>query len=171
MAEPRTLLLFDPKAQPPSWNERLIPGEFAVLYSSEPARPVSSAGTRPAGPTCTVFGSLSEAEAYASEQVAASPWLRCRIYDHHGLGGRPVREVRGTDFKGDSELSARFRRWAGGLLFFGGAALMGLDWSTGFTYNWPAALGARMLPVGLVLLLTELVIIITERRKKAAEQP
>lgn len=29
----RTILLFDPLAQPQSWNERMLPGEYAVLYS------------------------------------------------------------------------------------------------------------------------------------------
>src|SRR5579871_6187207 len=35
MSEPRVLLLFDPEARPQNWNERMSPGEYAVLYKQE----------------------------------------------------------------------------------------------------------------------------------------
>jgi hypothetical protein len=34
MEQPRTMLLLDPSVVPHSWNERMAPGEYAVLYSS-----------------------------------------------------------------------------------------------------------------------------------------
>ena len=165
MPQSRTLLLFDPNAQPQSWNERMTSTEYAVLSSG--IQPLSSDAHDPTplnGPYCTVFSSLAEAEEYATRQVELVPTLRCRIYDRHGLAIQPVREIRGTQHKGDSEISARFRRWAGSILFFGGLALVALDWSNDFNLSWPATIGMRLFPAGLILLLTELVIVITARR-------
>jgi hypothetical protein len=142
----------------------MSPSEYAVLYSSQPVPFPHHDGTPATGPTCTVFSTLAEAEEHAAQEVALIPTLRCRIYDHHGLAVQPVREIRGSHYKGESEISARFRRWAGSILFFGGLALVVLDWSTDFNLSWPATIGVRMFPVGLVLLVTELVIVITTRR-------
>ena len=167
MASPRTLLLFDPDAQPQCWNEWMVAGEFAVLYSSNPPGLSSQLdGVANAGPFCTVFSTLDEAVDHATQQVALHPTLRCRIYDHHGLGREPLREIRGSEHKGESEISARFRRWVGSALFFGGVALILLDWSQNFGLSWPAMVGTRMMPVGLVLLVTEGVIVLDARRKK-----
>ena len=145
-------------------------GEYAVLYSSiHLASSVAQANTI-REPFCTVFGTLSAAEQHANQQVALLPTLRCRIYDHHGLGGQPIREICGSEHKAEGEISARFRRWCGSILFFGGIGLVSLDWSTGFTLTWPATLGARLVPVGLVLLITELVIVLETRRKSRGAQ-
>ena len=165
MAQSRTLLLFDPNAQPQCWNERMSATEYAVLYSGIQPIPSGHSDDAPvSGPSCTVFSTLSEAEEYADQQVALIPTLRCRIYDHHGLAVQPIREIRGSQHKGESEISARFRRWTGSILFFGGLALVVLDWTNDFELSWPATIGIRMFPVGLVLLVTELVIVITARR-------
>ena len=164
MAQSRTLLLFDPNAQPQCWNERMTATEYAVLYSHQPVPSDHRNDTPASGPSCTVFSTLAEAEEYAAQQVALIPSLRCRIYDHQGLAVQPIREIRGSHYKGESEISARFRRWAGSILFFGGLALIVLDWSTDFKLSWPATIGMRMFPVGLVLLVTEIVIVITARR-------
>ncbi len=168
MAQPRTLLLFDPDAQPQCWNERMAPGEYAVLYSSNQLAALGEQKSIPiGGPFCTVFGSLTEAEEHARQQVRLLPTLRCRIYDQEGLGREPVREIRGSEHKGESEISARFRRWGGSVLFFGGLGLTILDWSKDFSLSWPAMIGTRMMPVGLILLVTELVVVIEARRKKS----
>jgi hypothetical protein len=165
MAPSRTLLLFDPNAQPQCWNERMASTEYAVLYSGiQPAPSRHRDGPPVSGPYCTVFSTLAEAEEHAAQQVALIPTLRCRIYDHQGLAVQPIREIRGNQYKGDSEISARFRRWAGSILFFGGLALVVVDWSSDFSLSWPATIGVRMFPVGVVLLVTELVIVITARR-------
>jgi hypothetical protein len=167
MAQSRTLLLFDPNAQPQSWNERMTPTEYAVLYSAVPPRSSDHQNGTPAdGPYCTVFNTLAEAEEHATQQVALIPTLRCRIYDHQGLAVQPVREIRGSQHKGESEITARFRRWAGSILFLGGLALIIFDWSADFKLSWPATIGMRMFPVGLILLVTELVIVITARRAR-----
>ncbi|WP_035348935.1 hypothetical protein [Edaphobacter aggregans] len=164
MSHPRTLPLFDSGVHPGSWNERMSPGDYAVHYSS------FESSARGSGPTCTIFGSLVEAEQYATEQVTLRPGLRCRIYDHHGFVGSPIREIQGREYVGESDLSPRFRRWTGSILFFGGLALTFVDWSTDFRLSWPAMLGTRMLIPGLILLVTEAVIIIISRRESPHHQ-
>ena len=136
----------------------MVPGEYAVHYSSF----ASGAAGRP---YCTVFGSLDEAEAYARQQVVERPDLRCMIYDHQGLVGAPVREIRGGKYKGSGDISPRFRRWVGSGLFFGGLGLILLDWSKDFGLTWPALVGMRMLIPGVILLVTEAAILLHTRLK------
>jgi hypothetical protein len=170
MNQPRTLLLFDPGARPQGWNERMQPGEYAILYSSLrlASDAEDSAATRE--PFCSVFSTLADAEQYAAQQVALLPTLGCRIYDHHGLGRQPIREINGTEYKGEEEISPRFRRWWGYSLFFGGMVLLVVDWRADFGLLWPAMFATRMMPIGLLLLLIELVIYIETRRKKRREE-
>jgi hypothetical protein len=160
----RTLPLFDSGAQPASWNERMSPGEYAVHYSSFDS---STPGT---GPSCTILGSLADAKEYAKAQVALKPGLRCRIYDHRGLVGPPILEVRGQQYVGEREISPRFRRWFGSVLFFGGLALIIVDWSVDFRLTWPATIGVRMLIPGLILLVTEVILVLHAKRKRIHDE-
>ena len=170
MSPTRTLPLFDPHARPQSWNERMVPGEYATLYSSlqvgsDPNRPIED------GPFCTVFNSLAEAEEDAQRQIALLPTLCCRIYDHHGLGRQPIREICGKEYKGEDSLSGRFRRgWGYGLLA-GGVALTIVDWRADFGLLWPAMFGTRMIPAGLFLLGTDLIINFEAKRKQRRGEP
>jgi hypothetical protein len=157
MGSPRTLPLFEERAQPQSWNERMAVGEYAVHYSSFDSDPGIP-------PSCTVFSTLAEAEAYATEQIAQRPTLRCRIYDHQGFVGQPIREFRGSGYKDKNDISPRFRRWAGSGLFFGGLILTLVDWAHDFSLSWPAMIGTRMLVPGLILLMTEAVILLAKRK-------
>jgi hypothetical protein len=168
MAEPRILLLFDPKATPQSWNERMSPGEYAVLYSNlqPPAEGKGADSFRSSDPVCVVFDDLGAAEAYATRRVAEFPKLRCRIFDHHGMGGAPVREIAGAEGHDRNEISAKFRRWAGGGLLLAGIALGIAEWWSDFTLNWAGLIGARIGPVGTILLITELAIVLEARRKR-----
>jgi hypothetical protein len=167
MSEPRVMLLFDPEARPQNWNERMAEGEYAVLYSGTQPRVVGREDESGGGsPACTVFGSLAEAEAHAAARVAEEPTLRCRIYDQRGLAEQPVREIRGSLHKGESELSARFRRWGGTILLVGGIVLWVMDSNSDMKMGWPSAVAARIAPLGLILLATELVIVIEARRKR-----
>lgn len=159
MGGPRTLPLFDPSAQPSSWNERMLPGEYAVHDSQFEAAPF-----------CAVLSSLPEAEAYARDRVLQHPELRCRIYDHQGFIGKPLSEFKGARYKGESELSPRFRRWFGSILFFGGAILTIIDWRADFRFVWPALVGTRLLIPGALLLITELIIVFYARRSRAHSQ-
>ncbi len=131
----------------------MVPGEYAVHYSSFDKSLQSS-------PSCTVFASLADAEQFAKEQTTLDPTLRCRIYDHQGLVGAPVSEIKGAKYVGDSDLSPRFRRWGGSFLFFGGVILTLIDWAVDFRFGWPAMVGTRMMIPGLVLLFIEAIIIL-----------
>jgi hypothetical protein len=170
MNEPRTLLLFDPGARPQGWNERMKPGEYAILYSSLRLGSDAENGAAMREPFCSVFSTLADAEEYAAQQVALLPTLGCRIYDHNGLGRQPIRNIRGVEYKGEEEISPRFRRWWGYGLFFGGMVLLVVDWRADFGLLWPAMFATRMMPIGLLLLVTELVICIEARRKKRREE-
>lgn len=164
MNSPRTLPLFDSGEQPASWNERMSPGEYAVHYSSFDSSALET------GPTCTILGSLADAEEYAKAQVALKPTLRCRIYDDRGFVGPPILEVRGQQYVGESEISPRFRRWVGSLLFFSGLALIILDWSVDFRLTWPATIGVRLLIPGLILLVTEVILVLHAKRKRIHDE-
>jgi hypothetical protein len=160
----RTVPLFDFGAQPASWNERMLSGEYAVHYSNLDSSALVT------GPSCTIHGSLADAEEYAKAQVALKPGLRCRIYDGRGFVGPPILEVRGQQYKGESEISPRFRRWGGSLLFFAGLVLVIVDWSVDFELTWPATIGVRMLIPGLILLLSEAILVLHIKRKRIHEQ-
>ena len=165
MGETRQVPLFEAGMERGSWNERMSPGEYAVHYSSH----AQNAGSPP---FCTVFESMPEAEAYGRQYIAENPAVRLTIYDHQGRVGAPLREFRGSAFK-DSELTARFRRWVGSILFFGGVGLTTLDWANGFSLSWPAMVGTRMLFPGLLLLFTEAMIMLHDRmehRRKARSE-
>lgn len=135
------------------------PGEFAVFYSHR------AGGAVPEGETCLIFASLGEAVDHARMAVLESATLQCRVYDHHGFGGAPAAIIAGSQHRGESGISARFRRVAGAALLLGGLGLVALDWVNDFRLTWPATLGARMAPVGLILLVTELAIVLSARQK------
>ena len=158
MPSTRQLPLFDATTRPSSWNERMSPGEYAVHYSAFPEGSATQ--------YCTVFCNLPDAETYAAQQVAENPTLRCTIYDHQGLIGPPLRDLRGPKYKGDGDLSPRLRRWLGSVLFFGGLALFLYDWNNDFRLLWPSTVGVRMIIPGLILLVTEAIILFYARRER-----
>jgi hypothetical protein len=55
------------------------------------------------------------------------------------------------------------------VLFLGGMVLFTVDWRADFGLLWPAMVATRMVPIGLLLLVTELVIFIEARRKNVAK--
>jgi hypothetical protein len=133
----RTLPLYDPAATPSTWCERMSPAEFAVHTSGSS--------------TCAIFPSLPEAEAFAAQQVADTPTLRCRIYDHQGFIGEPLREFAGAGFRGGTGLSPRYLRILGLTLLLVGVTLFTVDWLASFRFGWPGFIGARLLIFGLVV--------------------
>jgi len=137
----------------------MVPGEYAVHYSSYPDAEYS-------GPYCTVLGTLEDAVAYARQQVEEWPALRCTVYDHHGFIGAPLKDIRGRDFKDKDALSPRFRRWVGSILFFGGLILTIIDWRTDFALSWPAMIGTRIMVPGAALLLIEAIVLLNARRER-----
>jgi hypothetical protein len=161
MPSPRHLPLYDPAVHPSSWNERMAPGEFAVHY----------AAVQPGPPgTCDIFPSLPEAEVYANAQILLHPDMRCRIYDHHGFVGAPIREICGPDFKDNSELSSRSRRWVGFGCLLLGIGLITIDWLDSFRLVWAYTIGLPLLLPGAVLIFMEALVVLT-RRRRAAHPP
>jgi hypothetical protein len=158
----RVVPLYDERVHPPCWNERMAAGEYAVHYSS------FEVGSG-AAPFCTVFSSLEESEAYARQETARRPELRCMIYDHEGFSRPPVRELRGSAYKEEDGIGPRFRRWGGAVLFFGGLILTIIDWRSDFELSWPAMIGTRLLAPGLVLLVADVVIVFSERRRRLCD--
>lgn len=161
MSDPRQLPLFDPGSQPPTWNERLAQGEYAVHFSD------FEDSAKGEAPFCLAFESLPAAEQYAVAEVARRPGLRCRIYDQNGFTGAPIREFKGDKYRDNTDLSPRFRRWGGSILFFGGLVLSIVDWSFGFRFLWPSMLGTRMILPGAMLLITEGLVMLYARRSKS----
>jgi hypothetical protein len=137
----------------------MVPGEYAIHYSSYPAAQYS-------GPYCTVLGSLEDAVTYARQQVNEWPALRCTIYDDSGFVGPPLRDIRGCEFKDKDALSPRFRRWVGSILFLGGLILTIVDWRTDFALSWPAMIGTRIMIPGAALLLIEAIVLLNARRDR-----
>ena len=149
---------YDANRMPGTWNERMVPGEFAVHYSSFSVKDYD-------GLYCSVFGSLADAEAHAKEQVAQRPTLQCTIYDHEGFVGAPFADIRGNDFKDTGSMSPRFRRWGGWILFATGSILMIIDWRTDFALMWPGMFGSRIIIPGFALLVMDALITIHQRKK------
>jgi hypothetical protein len=94
-------------------------------------------------PVYTVFSTLTEAEPYANQQIALITTLRYRIDDHQvspsSLSERFA--AVSTAVTVDCEITARFRRWAGSVLFFGRSPLVILDCkiAKGRLHDWPQA--------------------------------
>jgi len=137
----------------------MVPGEYAVHYSSFPAGRYSE-------PYCTVLGSLEDAVTHAQQQVKGRPDLRCTIYDNEGFVGAPLKDIRGSEFKDKGELSPRFRRWAGSILFFAGLILTVIDWRSDFALSWPAMIGTRIIVPGFGLLFIEAMVLLNARRER-----
>jgi len=135
----------------------MAPGEYAI-HPSSTENPTAT-------PICFVFPTLEDAVLYAEQQAAIQPTVRFRIYDHHGFIGAPIREIRGSKYR-ENDLSPRFRRWVGSILFFGGAILTLVDWSVDFRFLWASALGTRMLMPGAMLLFIEAMIMLHARRRR-----
>ena len=73
-------------------------------------------------------------------------------------------EVRGAKYVPESDITPRFRRWGGAILFFVGMILTLVDWSANFKFGWPSMLGTRMLLPGLVLLFIEAMVVMNARQ-------
>jgi hypothetical protein len=160
----RVLPLFDPKATPQNWNERMSPGEFAVLFSN--LQPLDL----PKSPVAVIFPTLSEAEDYATAQTEALPALRCSVYDDNGLGREPIRVIAGAQGHDRNVISSGFRRWVGGALLLIGLIFGFIEWRADSKLMWAGTLASRIGPIGFILLITELGIVLTDRQKRRKEQ-
>jgi hypothetical protein len=158
MDTPRKLALYDAEHPSQAWNEQMAPGEYAVHFSH-------FNGAVPVVPYCLLFSDLDQAIAYAQNEVKDRPTLRCTIYNHHGLVGPPIRDIRGLEFKG-GEVSRRLAIWIGLTLFFGGAGLAIYDWTRNSQLQWPTAIGMPMVVPGLTLLVAEALSSVHKRTRR-----
>lgn len=154
--------LFDPKAQPAHWNERMRPGDFAVLFANRQPAAIDPA----LGPVAVIFDTLAGARQYAVTETLKEPHLRCSIYTEQGLALPPLQVIAGAKGADRSFLSSRFRLWAGGICLGVGAALGVAELASGMQLNWAGMLGSRIGPAGVLLLLTELGVRLSARQRK-----
>ncbi len=136
-------------------------GQYAVLFQNRQPASVDTS----LGPVAVLFADLASAERYARGETVREPYIRCNIYDSHGMGRPPLLVIAGAKGEDKSFLSARFRRWVGGGCFAVGVVLGSVEWWSGFTLTWPGVLGSRIGPAGAILLLTEAGVMLTERWK------
>jgi hypothetical protein len=153
----RDLPLYEEGPRPGTWNERMSPGEHAVHYSSF--------ASDDQAPYCTVFENLDAAFAYAQHEVQAQPELSCKIYDNRGFGFLPTCEVHGSKYIDKNAITPGFRRWAGSILFFGGLALLVVEFCSGFSLLWPGVFGGHMIFPGVMFLGTEFYLLMTKSKK------
>lgn len=136
--------------------------EFAVLFANR-----QPADLNPAlGAVAVLFRSREDAEAYAREEVAKEPYLRCSIFDSHGMGAPPLTVIAGAKGADTSFLSSKFRVWAGGICLAVGVALGAAEILSGMSLTWAGMLGSRIGPAGVLLLLTEVGVRLSNRRKR-----
>jgi hypothetical protein len=151
--------IYDAAAGAGSWNERMAAGEYAVHFSQS----IGDVDSR----SCAILPSLTEAESFAREQVLLHPTLQCRVFDHQGFIGPPAMEIAGKAYRGHNDITPRFRRWVGSLLFCSGSILFVTDWVANFRFDWPSVLGSRLMIPGLILLVTEALVMLHNRRDLA----
>lgn len=162
MESVRILPLYDASFRPPTWNERMRIGDFAVLFATrQPADLDPALGT-----VAVLFESRDEAEAYARRETAKEPYLRCSIYDSRGMGAPPLAVIAGARGADTSFLSSKFRLWIGGICLAVGIALGFAEIQSGMSLTWAGLIGSRIGPIGVVLLLTELGVRLSERWKQ-----
>lgn len=154
----RTVPLFDLHAQPQSWADRIQPGEYAVMLADvRTGSPCLQDGLQVmdvnAAPVY-LFGDFASAEAWSKAKVSSLPELRCRIYDSHGMASQPV-EIRDPRYARTDGFSRKTSTRIGVGLLAVGTALCVAEWVSDFHLSWAAMVGTRLLPAGLLLLVTE----------------
>jgi hypothetical protein len=162
MESVRVLRLYDSSVRPPTWNERMRVRDFAVLFANQQPADLDPA----LGAVAVLFESCDEAEAYARREAAKEPYLRCSIYDSRGMGAPPLAVIAGARGADTNVLSSKFRLWIGGICLVVG---IGLGWAeilSGMSLTWAGLIGSRIGPIGVVLLLTEVGMRLSERWKQ-----
>ena len=158
----RTILIYDESAHPPTWSDRMIPGEFAVLCedarTGSPKQPDNTPAPDASRHICTISDSRQEAEEFARDQVERYPTMRCVVFDHEGRAGQPLLVVNRPEFAPRGEIGPAFRRWVGGICLVAGLALGAWEVAHDYATIWAGALAIRLLPVAAVFLGVELVL-------------
>ena len=154
----RTVPVFDARSMPQSWNARMQPGEYAVMVAdARTGSPVGLDGSPVLDVNAAevfVFANVGDAEAWGRAQVHRIPELRCRIYDHHGLADQPL-EIKDPRYQKHDGFSRKTSLRIGLGLVGTGVTLCVAEWISDFHLSWAAMVGTRLLPVGLLLLVTD----------------
>ncbi len=166
----RTVPIFDARAQPQSWSERMSETEYAVMLADARngaplavnGEPVADVNRAP----CLVFTDLASARAWSEARIAAMPTTRCRIYDHEGLAKQPTAEYLAPQYKRKDPLNRARMRKVGIAILIAAVALCLAEWISGFRLSWAGMIGARLLPVAFILLVTELAFYAEDVRKR-----
>jgi hypothetical protein len=173
----RTVPVFDAQSVPQSWNSRMQAGEAAVMLADartgSPVRLDGSAVMDVNAADVFLFANAVVAEAWSRAQVQRLPELRCRIYDHHGLADQPL-EIKDPRYQKHDGFSRKTSVHIGLGLLGTGVTLCVAEWISDFHLSWAAMIGARLLPVGLLLLVTEAGLRLNDwdkRRRDAASCP
>lgn len=128
------LPLHDRTRSPADWASHLTESQHAVFLSDA----ASAVALTPAGepfprnqpPVCYVFDSLADAETFCNETAAASPRMRCDIYDRRGKAIAPRRTITHPSMAHHvpNVRSARRKHLAAWLLLIPPAPLFWLDY-------------------------------------------
>jgi hypothetical protein len=158
----RTVPIFEDRAHPPVWSDRMSHGEFAVLCedarTGAAKQPDNTPAPNPSRQICTISDSRQEAEDFARDRVERYPTMRCVVFDHEGRAGQPLLTVNRPEFAPRGEIGPAFRRWVGGICLVAGLACGAWEIAHDYATIWAGALAIRLLPVAAVFLGVELVL-------------
>src|SRR6476646_3246749 len=147
----RTILIYDERAHPPAWSDRMILGEFGILCedarTGSPKQPDNTPAPDASGQICTISDSRQEAEEFARDQVERYPTMRCVVFDHEGRAGQPLLVVNRPEFAPRGEIGPAFRRWVGGICLVAGLACGAWEIAHDYATIWAGAIALRLLTV------------------------
>lgn len=128
-----TVPVYDPARTPRDWMDLVRPTQCAVFASLvDGGDPCDLDGVRSgAVPTCTIFDSLADAEAFCLARIERLPAVRFDVFDAGGRS-RPalltiVHPSRNAALEGHVG-SVRVRRWTAVALLIAAPVLFWLDW-------------------------------------------
>jgi hypothetical protein len=131
----QVLRLYDPAREPPGWLQVIRPTQFAAFPTLVESGAICDADGVPTSSddaSCVIFDSLSEAERFCRDRVAAVPALRFDIRDATGLRQPPLFTIvhpAREDALDGSPKKRRRNTYAAIALFVIGPLLIWYDWA------------------------------------------
>jgi hypothetical protein len=128
-----TLQTYDPARTPRDWMDIVQPTQVAVFASIVDGGDPCDVDGVPAGdaPTCTIFDSLTDAEAFCLARVQRLPHVRFDVFDAAGRSRPPLRVVvhpsRASTLDGHTG-GSRVHRWLAVALILSAPVLFWIDW-------------------------------------------
>lgn len=128
-----TVRVYDPSRTPRDWMDIIRPTQCALFASRLDGGDPCDVDGVPSGatPTCTIFESLSDAEAFCLARIERLPHVRFDVFDASGRS-RPalltiVHPSRSAALEGHAG-SMRLRRWVAVALLVAAPVLFWIDW-------------------------------------------